>query len=404
MSEVLYVRGVDAVLDPVQEEVRRCTLAAVAGRCRVLAADDTGSVGAGVVLDGAGLVAVPGLIDAHVHWGGAARERWSAAPPASGEAELAFSAFLPEERAACLASGITSIKSMGDSLDWILAMRAAAAGGLPGPRAFAAGPLFTAPGGHPAGDLFRGDDRLIREVCRLFGPGQERAAAAEVGALAGRGIDAVKVVYDGRSGLARLDAGVLGEIIAAAHAHGLYVHAHVGTAQEALAALARGADVIEHVPDPGDAGADAWERVGAALRARGAAICPTLVAAASFVPPSAVAHMGAWVAGLAVAGVPVHAGTDLGNPGVACGAGLHDELELLRRGGMMPGQAIAAATALPGALLPGHAAGRIDDGALADWVLVRGDPLGDLGALRQPAAVIQGGCLLAGTEREGLVG
>ena len=397
MGGVLYLRNVDAVLDAAAEKVRRCTLAAVEGQCCLLAPDHGGSVGPGRVLDATGLVALPGLIDAHVHWGAAAQERWAVTPPPAEEMSGEFAAFLPVERAACLKHGVTAVKSMGDPLDWILAMRAAVSGGMDGPRMYAVGPLFTAPGGHPAGDLFRGNSWLIAQSCRQFAAGQETAAAEEVRRLAARGVDAVKVVYDNGCGaLPRLDEGVLAAVLAAAHACGLPVHAHVGTCAEALVALENGVDVIEHVPNP--QGTDGWDRVAAALRERRAAICPTLVVSAPHVPPEIMGYMAAWVSRLATTGVPVHAGTDLGNPGLVTGAALHDELAWFVRGGMTPGQALAAVTTLPGALLPG--AGRIADGAHADWVLVRGDPLNDLAGLRRPALVVLDGRVVAGTERK----
>lgn len=388
MAEVLYLSPVDAVLDPATEQVRRCTLAAVDGRCRLLSADDAGSLGAGRVVDGHGIVAVAGLIDAHVHWGAAARDRWAGSSPDPQQMGGEFAAFLPVERAACLESGVTTVKSMGDPVEWILGMRAAVAGGMPGPRVHAVGPIFTAPGGHPAGDVFRGDDWLIAEACRQFGRGHEAAAAEAVEVLARRGVDAIKVVYDsGRGTLPRLDEGVLAAILAAARGRGLRVHAHVGTTEEALAALEMGVEVLEHVPDA--AGGDGWDQVASALRTRHAAICPTLVVSVAHVSADVVDSMAAWVSRLAATGVAVHCGTDLGNPGVSVGRSVHEEMALFRQGGMSPGQALAAAV------------GRLADGAHADWVLVRGDPLRDLGVLRHPCLVVQGGRVVAGTERKG---
>ena len=398
MPRTLYVRDVAAVLNPSLGVVRRCTLAALDGRCRVLAPDDTGSLGPGAIVDGIGLVAVPGLLDAHVHWGAAARERWTSAPPSPEEMGGEYAAFLPKERQQCLDCGVTAVVDLGDALDWILGMRAAAAGGLPGPRVYAVGPLFTAPGGHPAGTHYRGNEWLIAQACRQFSPDQEAAAARAVGELASRGVDAIKVVYESGGGtLPRLDEGVLAVVIAAAHRHGLLVHAHVGTCAEALAALERGADVIEHVPAP--EGPDGWERVGAALASCQAAICPTLVAAAPHVSQSVLHQMAQWVHRLAIAGVRVHVGTDLGNPGVLPGTSVHDEMALLAQGGMSAGQALAAATAWPADTLSGTAVGQIADGAYADWLLVGRDPLRDIQTLRTPSLVIQGGRVVAGSEQ-----
>lgn len=241
----LYLHNVDAVLDPAEGEVRRCTLAAVEGRCRLLGVEDTGSLGPGRALDATGLVAVPGLIDAHVHWGAAAQERWAVAPLSPEAVGDEFAAFLPAERAASLEHGVTTVKSMGDPLDWILGMRAAVAAGMDRPRVYAVGPLLTADGGHPAGDMFRGNDWLIAQARRQFSAGRETAAAKEVVALADRGVDAIKLVYDdGRGTLPRLDEGVLAAATDAAHGCALPVHAHVGTCAEALVLVVLGGRVV----------------------------------------------------------------------------------------------------------------------------------------------------------------
>jgi len=161
----------------------------------------------------------------------------------------------------------------------------------------------------------------------------------------------------------------------------------VGTTVEALTALELGVDAIEHVPDP--TGGDGWDEVAAALCARQAAICPALVVAVAHVSVDVVDSMAAWVSRLAATGVAVHSGTDLGNPGVAVRRSVHDELALFRRGGLPPGRALATAAL------------RIADGAGAAWVLVQGDPLGDLGVLRRPSLVLEGGRVVAGSERKG---
>ena len=340
-------------------------------------------------MDCHGLVAVPGLIDAHVHWGNAAQARWAATPPTPDAMGGEYAAFLPAERLACLRQGVTAFLSLGDPVGWILAMRAAIRGGMPGPEVHAAGPLFTAPGGHPASDLFVGNGWLIAEACRQYGAGEAAAAAREVDALAALGVDAIKAVYDGGGTLPRLDPGVLAAIATAAHRNGLALHVHVGTCADAETALACGTDVIEHVPDP-EGHPDRWEAVGDTLCRQRAAICPTLVAHRHMWDGPTLEAAARWVGRLSAAGVRVHAGTDTGNWDMGPGMALHDELDLLRRGGMTAGQVLAAATAHPRSSLPG-ASGRIARWCPADWLLVAGDPLTDLDALRKPAVVVRVG-------------
>lgn len=78
-------------------------------------------------------------------------------------------------------------------------------------------------------------------------------------------------------------------------------------------------------------------------------------------------------------GVPIAAGTDtpigLGIPGYS----LHEELELLVRGGLTPQEALHAATIEPARFFGRQTEmGRIEPGMLADLVLLDADPLADI--------------------------
>jgi imidazolonepropionase-like amidohydrolase len=78
-----------------------------------------------------------------------------------------------------------------------------------------------------------------------------------------------------------------------------------------------------------------------------------------------------------VADVPILAGTDashLGAPGMAHGASLHGELQLLVRAGLTPTEALRAATSVPATTFGLDDRGRITPGARADLLLVDGDP------------------------------
>lgn len=106
-------------------------------------------------------------------------------------------------------------------------------------------------------------------------------------------------------------------------------------------------------------------------------------------------------AALADAGVPLLLGTDTyGYPWVVPGLSVHRELELLRRAGLSPHQALATATADAGRFLsavgggPGERAapdGTVAAGARADLLLLSDDPLRDLATLRRPLGVLVAG-------------
>lgn len=94
-------------------------------------------------------------------------------------------------------------------------------------------------------------------------------------------------------------------------------------------------------------------------------------------------------------GVGILAGSDLGTPYVVAGFGLHDELELLVRAGLTPADALRCATLAPARFLGREAdLGTVEEGKLADLVLLEADPLVDIKSVRRIRAVILGGHLL----------
>ena len=91
------------------------------------------------------------------------------------------------------------------------------------------------------------------------------------------------------------------------------------------------------------------------------------------------------------AGVRIAAGTDAGGSPARHGF-IARELELMVDSGMSPAAALESATR-EGAELMGiqDLAGTIEVGKQADMVLIDGDPLSDIGALRNVWAVFQAG-------------
>jgi imidazolonepropionase-like amidohydrolase len=73
-------------------------------------------------------------------------------------------------------------------------------------------------------------------------------------------------------------------------------------------------------------------------------------------------------------GVPVAAGSDAGSPGVAHGAGLVEELKLLRLAGYSIEETICCATTNAAALITSRLSGRIEKGSRAVLVVVPGAP------------------------------
>ncbi len=98
------------------------------------------------------------------------------------------------------------------------------------------------------------------------------------------------------------------------------------------------------------------------------------------------------IAPLNRAGVPILAGTDLPNPYVYPGFGLHDELRLLVRAGLTPAEALRTATINPARFLGlTDSLGVVAPGKIADLVLLDSNPLQNIANTRKIRAVIQGG-------------
>jgi imidazolonepropionase-like amidohydrolase len=333
---------------------------------------------------------------------------------------------------AYLRSGVTSVVSVGDDPGTVLAARSAERQGrLLGPRIFAAGPVFTAPGGHPVGTILHG------EAARLEGLAIEVGDVVEARRRVRRlvedhGVDLVKVIYSTIPGDGpRLGRDVLDALVAEGHRLGRRVVAHVSTSEEAAECVEAGVDGLEHmVLDDGEV----LDRVLAAARERGVFWTPTLALfdrmahesdpatyvedyrpdgfasrtvlrsvrewAARARGPAPDAPVPRWertveLAGRAhAAGVRLALGTDAGMPAVFHGLAVHRELELLVRAGLTPTEALRAATAVAAAKLGAEARlGTVEVGKEADLVVLRDSPLEDIRNTRGIELVIKRGSL-----------
>lgn len=213
-------------------------------------------------------------------------------------------------------------------------------------------------------------------------------------------------VNRGRSelyGFNGLDPGLVPDIIDRVHQAGRRVVAHVDSAHDFRVAVESGADVIAHLPGyrfaDGKSAADyriADEVIGEAAR-RQVAVIATAVAARSFMqrkPELADAlrtvqrdNLQRLVAGR----VPLAIGSDL----VASGSVL-DEIEYLDGLDVLPRATLLrlATRDTPRLLIPGRAIGRFDEGHEASLLVLDGNPLEDLSALRRVWLRVKQGSLL----------
>lgn len=102
-------------------------------------------------------------------------------------------------------------------------------------------------------------------------------------------------------------------------------------------------------------------------------------------------HMLECVAAFREAGVTVLPGTDVVNPWIVPGRGLHEELELLVSCGYTPEETLRLATREAGARLGVEGLGTIAAGAPADLLVLRDDPTRDLRALATLERVVADG-------------
>jgi enamidase len=385
--------------DPERDTLIEGATVVVAGRQIVAVGKDAAVPEGARVLHLRGLTLLPGLIDSHVHLSGI-RTR------TDGSRELGWLRYLwefvrrfPERRRAFIAAGVTTVKSLGDPYPWVfnLAERIERHD-LAGPRVFAAGPLLTAPGGHPVASLRRagqGDTSYIAQVARQL-PGPAEATLA-VDQLARR-VDFVSATLEDRGDptLPRLPTSTLQAIVASAHKSQLRVLAHISRVGDVDVAALAGADGIEHVPFDEPLDSFTIEL----LRAQQIVVDPTLQATeellGEFLHDTAAARLARQnTRRLIEAGVPLVAGSDAPSPGTSFGFALHEELRNLVEAGLTPGAAIAAATSVAAAHLGlADSLGTIAPCKWADIIAVGGEPLTEIEATADVYLVIADGQIL----------
>lgn len=348
-------------------------------------------------IDARGMTLLPGLIDVHVHI------LWPSQAIDGGRGEEAFrqdfAADLPGRLQEYLRHGVTTVKSTGEMWTLILELRGLLADGkLAGPRMLVVGPVFTAPAGHPSGTIFKDDPWARSEHCvEVDNPAQARE---QVQRVAAKEVDAIKLVYqsvsvaddskkDAQTGKLRKD--VMQAIIEESHRLNLRATVHTGHEEDAIEVVQAGADGVEH----GVADAVlATDRLADMLRAHNAFYVPTLRIMDHVGNPQALTFAKQNLKHLFDKGVRVAVGTDTQGGWEKTPPGLNtiQEMELMVEAGLTAEQVIRAGTrdaAEHLGLL--DKLGTVEAGKIADLIIVDGDPLKDISALRHIRFVIQAG-------------
>ncbi|MDJ0105221.1 amidohydrolase family protein [Rhodococcus erythropolis] len=337
-----------------------------------------------VVDFGIGSTMLPGLIDTHVHLA------FDGGPdPLSTlqcSDDVTILALMTDNAGALLSAGVTTARDLGAprGLDLTIKRRVNA-GQIPAPRLQTVTEPLTVTGGHCwflGGEVNRGVNAAREAV--------QRAHA--------RGADAIKIMATGgsmTSGSLPYEAQFTAEEIVAvvdqAHKLGLKVAAHAHGVAGIRDSVAARVDSIEHFSFmTALGGIDPEPDVVTAVAQSGTFVCRTVCAAWGEVLKKRTPEPDS-LRRLKDSGVRIVAGTDAGIARTP-----HVEYVLSLEGmaafGMTNWEVIEAATSVAAESLGlGRETGSIAPGKAADLVVVRGDPLEDLGYLRNLEAVFTRG-------------
>jgi imidazolonepropionase-like amidohydrolase len=356
------------------------TVVVTSGRISAVGPSHRVSVPAGAtVVNAAGKTLIPGLWDMHSHF---EQVEWGPI---------------------YLASGVTTVRDVGNELEFITSVRDAIASGKGiGPRMLLAG-IVDGNGPNAMGAIHAATPEEARDVVRRYHD---------------RGFDQIKIYSS-------ITIDVLRAITAEAHRLGMTVTGHVPDGINALRAIDAGLDQINHAEYIANvAGTDAT-RVIASMKQHHTVLDPTLalyeLLARPFNEPiesfePGFAHVArelktplagfgaapdaapsrqrrferylALVGDLHRSGIPIVAGTDQSVPGFS----LHREIELEVKAGFTPLAALQAATIVPARVMKKDGdSGSIEVGKRGDIVVLDANPLDDIRNTRKIFRVVTNG-------------
>lgn len=335
-----------------------------------------------------GCTLLPGLIDAHIHMAS-----WMVPP--------------------LLAAGVTTVRDIGNDLQWILGLRRRlAADPRPTPRIRCCGPVLD--GEHVNWPLL-GEPHSDPE-----------AVASKIDRLAAAGVDEIKLYV-------HLDLEQVKAAVEAGRRNGVPVVAHLGEVN-ALEAARAGVAELQHlsgIVHPFNASylVDIGEVTEALIEAD-TALCPTVIVwdrlarlshfvsrsdpRLRWVPPqirecwdafphrhdqegsrgrvAAVAEIRKVIPKFYEAGVPIVVGTDAPWPYLIPGFSFHDELAILTGSGLTPTQVLTAATREASRRLGvSRLTGTLEEGKAADLLITEGNPTSNIDDIRRVREVFRNG-------------
>ena len=363
-----------------------------------------------------GQYVIPGLINAHGHVGGT----WN---PGAG---VEYGDYAAAELARYARFGVTTVASLGGDREASFVLRDAS---------WREAAEEGAGGSDEDGVGSPAHARLLVAGPVVTGSTPEEAAAA-VDAAAAMGPDWIKIRVDDNLGATtRMSPEAYAAVIARAGEHGLPVASHLFYQEDAKGLLRAGTGLVAH--SIRDEAVDD-ETIGL-FRETGVCYVPTLTREVStyaygdrpdfFDDPFLMSDVdsaqvvtvsdperqarvrasgaaGAYgraleiaqanLARLSEAGVPIAFGTDSGPLGRFQGYFEHMEMGLMAEAGLTPEQILRSATGVAAECLGRDDIGTLEPGRRADFVIVRANPLEDVGNLREILGVWVGGVRVAG--------
>ena len=313
------------------------------------------------ILDVSGMTVLPGFINAHVHRGlsTANLEAWAR-------------------------DGVTTVRDLGSNEHSLTIFRSAVPPEPHRARLVAAGPLITVPGGYPIVPFGGSWNTVVTSINNARETGER---------LLDSGADLLKLALEtgtmfGQS-IPVMSLGEASMLVRVAHRRDTVVSAHITSTVDLDLALDAGVDDLAHM---------AVDRLLTNAEIRrivedGVSWVPTLELWLCTGPRAmAVANLGRFVAGDGL----VALGTDF--EGYTCNWELGmpmTEIRLMAEAGMTPMQIIVAAT-LNAARVSNldDDLGTLEQGKIADVLVVDGDPLSDLDALTEARLVIHEGTVI----------
>lgn len=357
-------------------------------------------------LDGGYLL--PGLINLHVHIPSGGRPKKGKTDYNKIAALLKFGAVRAVVRRMCasyakqeLLSGTTTIRAVGGVLDFDTWLRDRISSGKEtGPRILAANYAVSVPGGHMTGSV----------ALPAHSPEE---AAQMVADLSKTKPDLIKLMITGgvldaevpgEPGILRMPPEYVKAACDKAHELGYKVAAHVESTEGMLVALENGVDTIEHGGKPTDETMRLFKKTGAVLVATLSPAVPFAVMdqAISGISDTDLlngkalfSHMNECISRCLKEGVTVGLGTDTGCPYITHYDMWRELFYFIKYCGVSPEFAIHTATQINSEIAGiSSFTGTIDEGKSADFIVVRGNPLEDISALRSPVLVAMEGRMI----------